>query len=169
MYEVGKRIKQRREELAISQDQLAEELGYKSRSTIAKIEAGVNDIPTSKIHILAKVLNVSVSWLLGLEVVVHEIYVLERENQRIQTEIAKNENTDITLLERQEMIKLRIMELKHEHSELVKMNHISQYNEREESSLIEIYRSLNENGRSEAKKRISELTEISRYTDKENF
>ena len=34
------RIKKRREELGMSQDELAQKLGYKSRSTIAKIEKG---------------------------------------------------------------------------------------------------------------------------------
>ena len=42
--ELYKRIKKRREELGMSQDELAQKLGYKSRSTIAKIEKGENDI-----------------------------------------------------------------------------------------------------------------------------
>ena len=36
--EVYKRIRQRREELGLSQDELAKKLGYKSRSSINKIE-----------------------------------------------------------------------------------------------------------------------------------
>ena len=43
------RIRQRRIELNLSQDELATKLGYRSRSTIAKIESGANDIPQSKI------------------------------------------------------------------------------------------------------------------------
>jgi DNA-binding XRE family transcriptional regulator len=38
--ELYERIKKRREELDLSQDELAQKLGYKSRSTIAKIEKG---------------------------------------------------------------------------------------------------------------------------------
>ena len=42
--ELYKRIKARREKLGMSQEELATKLGYKSRSTINKIEMGKNDI-----------------------------------------------------------------------------------------------------------------------------
>ena len=61
------RIRRRREELEISQDELAKKLGYKSRSTIAKIESGENDITQSKIVAFAKALNVSPAYLMGWE------------------------------------------------------------------------------------------------------
>lgn len=35
---IGERIRQRRENLQMSQDELAQLLGYKSRSSVAKIE-----------------------------------------------------------------------------------------------------------------------------------
>ena len=50
MLELFKRIKSRREELGLTQDELARKLGYKSRSSIQKIEKGENDIPQSKIN-----------------------------------------------------------------------------------------------------------------------
>lgn len=59
------RIKHRREELGMSQDELAKKLGYKSRSTIAKIEKGENDITQSKISAFAKALNTTPSYLMG--------------------------------------------------------------------------------------------------------
>lgn len=40
-----KRIKKRREELGLTQEELGIKLGYTSRSSIAKIEAGKIDIP----------------------------------------------------------------------------------------------------------------------------
>lgn len=61
------RIRRRREELDMSQDELAKILGYKSRSTIAKIESGENDITQSKIVAFAKALNVSPAYLTGWE------------------------------------------------------------------------------------------------------
>lgn len=61
------RIKQRREELGMSQDELAKLLGYKTRSTIAKIEKGVNDIPQNKIKLFADALKTTTSWLLDIE------------------------------------------------------------------------------------------------------
>lgn len=59
-------IKMRREDLGLSQDELAKKLGYKSRSTIAKIESGENDIPQSKIKIFANALETTPSELMGL-------------------------------------------------------------------------------------------------------
>ena len=63
--ELYKRIKQRREELGMSQDELAKKLGYKSRSTIAKIEKGENDITQSKIAAFADALQTTPSYLMG--------------------------------------------------------------------------------------------------------
>lgn len=61
------RIKMRREQLNMSQEELAEKLGYKSRSSINKIEKRKSDIPQSKIISFAKALGVSESWLMGHE------------------------------------------------------------------------------------------------------
>lgn len=63
--ELYKRIRQRREELGISQEELAKLLGYKSRSTIAKIEKGENDITQSKIIAFAKALKTTPRDLMG--------------------------------------------------------------------------------------------------------
>lgn len=49
--EFFERIKLRREQLEITQDELAKKIGYTSRSTINKIELGKNDIPQSKIRV----------------------------------------------------------------------------------------------------------------------
>lgn len=61
---VGERIKQRRKELGISQDELAKRMGYTSRSTIAKIESGANDVTQSNIVKFADVLNTSIAFLM---------------------------------------------------------------------------------------------------------
>lgn len=65
MLELYENIKKRREELGLSQQDLADLLGYKSRSTIAKIESGENDIPQSKIIAFAKALLTSPGKLMG--------------------------------------------------------------------------------------------------------
>ncbi len=67
MAEIGKRIKERREALGISQEALAQRLGYKNKSTIAKIETGINDIVQSKVIEFANELNTTVSFLMGWE------------------------------------------------------------------------------------------------------
>ena len=64
--QIGDYIKRRRIELKLSQDDLAEKMGYKDRSTIAKIEAGINDVSQSKTEEFAKALDTSVAYLVGL-------------------------------------------------------------------------------------------------------
>lgn len=64
---IGKMIKQRREELGISQEELAKRVGYKSRSTINKIEKEINDITQSKVVEIANALNTAPAYLMGFE------------------------------------------------------------------------------------------------------
>ena len=63
--ELGQRIRKRREELEMSQDNLAKKMGYKSRSSINKIELGLNDISQSKIMAFAKALHTTPAYLMG--------------------------------------------------------------------------------------------------------
>lgn len=64
---LGDRIRTRREELRLSQEELAKKLGYKSRSTIAKLESGENDLTQSKVKAFAKALNTTPRWLLDYD------------------------------------------------------------------------------------------------------
>ena len=65
MADIGKRIKEKREQQGITQEELAFKLGYKNKSTIAKIETGANDIVQSKVVEFAKALNTSDAFLMG--------------------------------------------------------------------------------------------------------
>ena len=65
--DIGQRIRQRREALNMTQDELAKKVGYKSRSSINKIEADGRGLPQSKIIKLATALGTSPSWLMGWE------------------------------------------------------------------------------------------------------
>lgn len=67
MAEIGKRIRDRRKALGITQEELAQKLGYKNKSTIAKIENGTNDIVQSKVVEFAKALDTTVAALMGWE------------------------------------------------------------------------------------------------------
>lgn len=57
-------IKLLREFRGMSQEELAKEAGFKSRSSINKIELGKNDIPQSKLAAIANALRVSPADLL---------------------------------------------------------------------------------------------------------
>ena len=50
MSELSTRVRLRREELGLSQEQLAQRMGYRSKSSITKLEKGVNDIPQAKLE-----------------------------------------------------------------------------------------------------------------------
>lgn len=86
MKTVGKRIKDKRESLNLTQDELAKKLGYKSKSTINKIEKGINDVSQSKLMEFAKVLKTTPSYLMGWE---------EQEEIKNLTKIPKMESIPI--------------------------------------------------------------------------
>ena len=46
---IGERIKARRDELGMSQEELAHKIGYKSKTSINKIELGIQELRQSKI------------------------------------------------------------------------------------------------------------------------
>lgn len=58
------RIRQRRIELDMTQDELARKLGYKSRASINKIELGQRDINQRNVLAFAKALNTTPGWLM---------------------------------------------------------------------------------------------------------
>ena len=62
---VGDRIRRRREELEMSQDELAKRLGYKSRSSINKIERDASGLPQRKIADIAKALQTTPRYIMG--------------------------------------------------------------------------------------------------------
>ena len=64
---IGKRIKDLRTSLDMTQDELAKLTGYKSRSSIQKIESGERDITQSTIAAFAKALKVTPSVIMGWE------------------------------------------------------------------------------------------------------
>ena len=64
---IGIRIRQRREELGLSQDELAKKVGYKSRSSINKIEIDGRGLPQNKIIAFAKALETTPAYLMGWE------------------------------------------------------------------------------------------------------
>lgn len=61
---IYERIKALREALGMSQDELAQKVGYKGRSAISKVEAGTRDISQSMIEKYAAALGVTPTYLL---------------------------------------------------------------------------------------------------------
>ena len=62
---LGEKVKARREQIGMTQEELAKKMGYKNKSSITKIEKGERDLPQSKIKQIADCLGTSPSYLMG--------------------------------------------------------------------------------------------------------
>ena len=51
------RIRERRKQLGMTQEELATKMGFKTKGSISKIESGERNLPTSKIKQFAKILD----------------------------------------------------------------------------------------------------------------
>ncbi len=61
---IGVRIRKKREELGISQEELARRVGYSGRSSVNKVEMGANDISRSKVVAFAQALQTTPAYLM---------------------------------------------------------------------------------------------------------
>ena len=86
MSQIGENIARRRKELSMTQEELAKLMGYKSKSTINKIELGINDIVQSKVVKFAQVLQTTPANLMG--------WVEEEKKNDIQADIILRMRSD---------------------------------------------------------------------------
>lgn len=61
----GDRIRKRRLELGLTQEELATRLGFKHKSSINKIEKGIHDLSETKIVAIANALDTTPSYIMG--------------------------------------------------------------------------------------------------------
>ena len=87
MSNIGENIRARRLELGLSQEELAYRMGYKSKSSINKIEIGVNDIPQSKVVQFAEALHTTPQVLMGWE-------TIEKKNDTISDIVLRMTNDE---------------------------------------------------------------------------
>lgn len=62
---IGKRIKDRRIDLNMSQEELAHRLGLRSKSTICKVEKGDDNLTSDTIKKYASALDTTIGYLMG--------------------------------------------------------------------------------------------------------
>ena len=62
---IGKNILTARKRLGLTQEELADRVGYKTKSAINKIELGVRDLPQKKIAAFAQALDMTPAQLMG--------------------------------------------------------------------------------------------------------
>ena len=63
---IGKRIKQARESIQMEQQELAKRMDL-TKSAVCKVESGAVDVNLSSLQNYAKILNVSINYLLGID------------------------------------------------------------------------------------------------------
>lgn len=94
---IGLRIKKRREELGLSQQELAERMGLKSKSTICKIEKGDDNLTTPIIIRYAKALEIQPEIIAGWRVPIdtpeakriRDSYLEPTEEEKAEAEYGK--------------------------------------------------------------------------------
>lgn len=80
---IGKRIRERRKELGLTVDEVAEKLG-KNRATIYRYESDeIENMPITVLEPLAKILNTTPSYLMGWDDLKTAAYNSEKENNLI--------------------------------------------------------------------------------------
>ena len=90
---VGERIRTKRTESNMSQDELARKLGYKDRSAISKIEKNVDEnITLDTVQKIAEVLHCSPLYLMGWDDAEKEPQATEREKHFVALYSNLNEN-----------------------------------------------------------------------------
>ena len=151
MGKLHENIKKRREELEMSQDELAQKIGYTHRSAINKIEMGVNNFPTNKLDVFATALHTTPEMLMGTDV------------DRVQ-EQASYYIVEKLLTENLRGVGGQNLEYVQFAGEYVDRLIKIVYG-RQGVQLLNLFENLNNKGKSTILERIDELTRLDQYTD----
>lgn len=185
MSETGKRIKQRRKELGLSADKLAEDLGV-SRSTIFRYEKGdIEKVPAESLQKIADTLQISPAYLMGwydsCDKTIDEYNSHESDMLNL---LEKNGYSYVILGDRVQNIHIRrddfqcnyvLSELVARYIKLISgKNIINQLllapsNEENLLQIEDILMRLNDKGQKEAIKQVENLTYNPKYTNNENL
>lgn len=65
---IGERIRNRRKELGLSQEELAQRLGNKSRASVCTVEKDREDMTTTRIRQYAEALETTPAYLMGWDI-----------------------------------------------------------------------------------------------------
>lgn len=133
---VGDRVRLLREKKGMTQEELATQLGYKSKSSVTHIEKG-RDIPRSMVVKLADILDTSPAYLMGWSDI----------NKQITDDYIEQVN---------DYIKASI-DYAHEISDVLYAS--------DPKYIVHYYSKLNSAGRIEATRRVAEMAKLDEYTD----
>lgn len=109
---LSEKIRSRRKELKMSQEELASLVGYTDRSIISRIEKGLIDLTESKIMAIAKALKVTPEILVGWEEKPNEEETTRLESPRFRW-VARNAKkmTDEELERLQKLMEVAFSEI----------------------------------------------------------
>lgn len=99
MTTIGERIKKRREELNMTQAELARILGYKSRTSVYKMELGKRGLPQKKIKQLAEALHTTPEYIMGWE---------EKPKEKEQTSLTGKEEIHERVFKAKEVFRIEL-------------------------------------------------------------
>lgn len=151
---IGERIKERRIELGYTQDELAKKCGYKSRSSINKIELSRN-LPLPKIEKMARALECTESYLMGWSKKEDEISDASRFSQALEYSERSGislkdlmDGRDIQPCDYENVKNIRVHEVKRNYDERVKNNsfnyHLNDEQSEQLTEMIDLFTSANE-------------------------
>lgn len=95
MLSIGKRIEHFREQKGLTQQELADKMGYKSKSTISKIEQRKSDINTSTAMKFAKALDLDITDLLGFNNSTNQDIIIDFINKNPEYHIVVEKIMDV--------------------------------------------------------------------------
>ena len=87
---IGTRIKERREELGLTQQELADRMGYKSKVSISNVEHDHEDLTSTRVQKFAKALETTPAYLMGWQSVGDVMHALLSGNRE---DISQEEKT----------------------------------------------------------------------------
>ena len=94
---LGEKVRLKREELGLSQEELAEKMNYKSKTSIHKIEQDITDLPLSKVKELANVLKTTSAYLMGWDTEESKTYFEVSENHSEYTTNRKSDKSNFNI------------------------------------------------------------------------
>nr|DAV06175.1 MAG TPA: helix-turn-helix domain protein [Caudoviricetes sp.] len=169
---IGHRIQEIRKKRGITQKELATEIGC-AEITIRQYESGKRQPRLDQISNIARILNVSEYFLIYGDDDNKLVKILAELEERKKTLIKKKYDTDspkekyyldCMVSEIQQNIQSLQQEIKDKTISNITINNL-QTRDIKEFDLLTNYRHLNNDGQTEAAKRVQELTEIPRYTE----
>ncbi len=136
----GQIIKMMREERGMTQETLAELMGYSHKSSINKIELGKADLPQSKIVAFARIFNVSPCEILGYE----PTAASEEQKQLWDEKLNAHQQlqTEVQVIEA-----------------------IQKMFGKDSVKVLQLFNSLNKSGKTKAIETLEDLTAIQKYID----